>query len=57
MRLIVKRARVKALVKDKQAALETFGTYVESLTGDSRDKPFLRKALRGVSTIICQNKK
>ena len=27
--LIVKRARVKALVKDKKAALEAFGTYVE----------------------------
>lgn len=27
--LIVKRARVKALVKDKRAALEAFGTYVE----------------------------
>ncbi|XP_048318449.1 uncharacterized protein LOC107406386 isoform X2 [Ziziphus jujuba] len=53
--LIVKRARVKALVKDKRAALEAFGTYVESLTGDSRDKPFLRKALRGVRTIICPN--
>ncbi|XP_050379812.1 uncharacterized protein LOC126797187 [Argentina anserina] len=53
--LIVKRARVKALVKDKRAALEAFGTYVESLTGDSKDKPFLRRALRGVSTIICPN--
>ncbi|KAM5584715.1 hypothetical protein ABKV19_004196 [Rosa sericea] len=57
MRLIVKRARVKALVKDKQAALEAFGTYVESLTEDSRDKPFLRKALREVSTVTCPNKK
>ncbi|KAM3747212.1 hypothetical protein ACB098_05G019000 [Castanea mollissima] len=27
--LIVKRTRVKALVKDKQTALEAFGTYVE----------------------------
>ncbi|XP_034209088.1 uncharacterized protein LOC117622505 isoform X2 [Prunus dulcis] len=27
--LIVKRARIKALVKDKRAALEAFGTYVE----------------------------
>lgn len=27
--LIVKRIRVKALVKDKQAAVEAFGTYVE----------------------------
>ncbi|XP_024184229.1 uncharacterized protein LOC112189189 isoform X1 [Rosa chinensis] len=53
--LIVKRARVKALVKDKRAALEAFGTYVESLTGDSRDKPFLRRVLRGVSTVICPN--
>jgi hypothetical protein len=27
--LIVKKTRVKALVKDKRAALEAFGTYVE----------------------------
>lgn len=27
--LIVKGTRVKALVKDKQTALEAFGTYVE----------------------------
>ncbi|BBG98808.1 NAD(P)-binding Rossmann-fold superfamily protein [Prunus dulcis] len=53
--LIVKRARIKALVKDKRAALEAFGTYVESMAGDSRDKPFLRRALRGVCTVICPN--
>ncbi|KAJ7963239.1 NAD(P)-binding Rossmann-fold superfamily protein [Quillaja saponaria] len=53
--LIVKRARVKALVKDKRAALEAFGTYVESMTGDANDKPLLRKALRGVRSIICPN--
>uniref|UniRef100_A0A803NY92 NAD(P)-binding domain-containing protein n=1 Tax=Cannabis sativa TaxID=3483 RepID=A0A803NY92_CANSA len=53
--LIVKRARVKALVKDKRVALEAFGTYVESIAGDSRDKPFLKRALRGVRTIICPN--
>ena len=27
--LIVKRCRIKALVKDKRAAMEAFGTYVE----------------------------
>lgn len=27
--LIVKRSRIKALVKDKRAAMEAFGTYVE----------------------------
>jgi hypothetical protein len=27
--LIVKKARVKALVKDKRTAMEAFGTYVE----------------------------
>ncbi|GMN36895.1 hypothetical protein TIFTF001_006382 [Ficus carica] len=53
--LIVKRTRVKALVKDKRAALEAFGTYVESMAGDTRDKPFLKRALRGVRTIICPN--
>ncbi|XP_059457377.1 uncharacterized protein LOC132187176 isoform X3 [Corylus avellana] len=53
--LIVKKTRVKALVKDKRAALEAFGTYVESMAGDASDKPFLRRALRGVRTIICPN--
>lgn len=53
--LIVKRTRVKALVKDKRAALEAFGTYVESLAGDATNKVFLKKALRGVRAIICPN--
>ena len=125
--LVVKRTRVKALVKNKRAALEAFGTYVEvgdvtlsthffftsksdtlrekssltthvskvkklgqnnhfsiteliefnirafindvdetiffmmciialkSMAGDTRDKPFLKRALRGVRTIICPN--
>lgn len=30
--LIVKRSRIKALVKDKRAAVEAFGTYVEVRT-------------------------
>ncbi|KAI3524936.1 hypothetical protein L1887_03605 [Cichorium endivia] len=51
--LIIKRIRVKALVKDKRAAIESFGTYVESITGDPKDSSFLKKSLRGVGTIIC----
>lgn len=51
--LIVKKARVKALVKDKQAALEAFGLYVEPVASDIRDEPSLKKALREVRTIIC----
>ncbi|KAK6911875.1 hypothetical protein RJ641_023968 [Dillenia turbinata] len=51
--LIVKRNRVKALVKDKQAAIEAFGTYVEPIAGDAKDKTFVNKALRGVRAIIC----
>ncbi|MED6106623.1 hypothetical protein PIB30_006251 [Stylosanthes scabra] len=53
--LIVKRIRIKALVKDKRAALEAFGTYVESMAGDTSDNRFLKKALRGVRTILCPN--
>lgn len=53
--LIVKRARVKALVKDKRAAIESFGTYVESVAGVANDRPFLQKALRGVRAVICPN--
>lgn len=53
--LIVKRMRVKALVKDKRAAMEAFGNYVESIAGDTNDIAFLKKSLRGVRTIICTN--
>uniref|UniRef100_A0A0R0FS71 NAD(P)-binding domain-containing protein n=1 Tax=Glycine max TaxID=3847 RepID=A0A0R0FS71_SOYBN len=53
--LIVKKARVKTLVKDKRVALEAFGSYVESMAGDTSDKRFVKKALRGVRTIICPN--
>ncbi|PIA28482.1 hypothetical protein AQUCO_06900038v1 [Aquilegia coerulea] len=51
--LIIKRARVKALVKDKRAALEAYGTYVESIAGDRGDPSFLKNALKGVRAIIC----
>ncbi|EPS64436.1 hypothetical protein M569_10346, partial [Genlisea aurea] len=51
--LVVKRIRVKALVKDKRAALEAFGTYVESLVGDANDKRFLKRASTGVRAVIC----
>ncbi|KAL3840784.1 hypothetical protein ACJIZ3_025375 [Penstemon smallii] len=57
--LILKRVRVKALVKDKRAAMEAFGTYVEfsfflkSMAGDVKDATFLKKVLRGTRTVIC----
>ncbi|KAL8537808.1 hypothetical protein ACS0TY_012801 [Phlomoides rotata] len=51
--LIVKRVRVKALVKDKRVAMEAFGTYVESMAGDTKDETFLKKAFRGVRAVIC----
>ncbi|GAU28776.1 hypothetical protein TSUD_357620 [Trifolium subterraneum] len=53
--LIVNKSRVKALVKDKRVALEAFGNYVESMVGDTSDNRFVKKALRGVRTIICPN--
>lgn len=53
--LIVKRTRIKALVKDKRAANEAFGTYVESISGDRGNKKFVKKALRGVRAVICSN--
>ncbi|XP_057455112.1 uncharacterized protein At2g37660, chloroplastic [Lotus japonicus] len=55
LQLIVKKARIKTLVKDKRVALEAFGNYVESMAGDTKDNRFLKKALRGVRTIICPN--
>ncbi|XAR49898.1 hypothetical protein NMG60_11004073 [Bertholletia excelsa] len=51
--LIVKQSRVKALVKDKRAAVEAFGTYVEPMAGDTNDRLFQKKVLRGVRAIIC----
>ncbi|GAA0158712.1 hypothetical protein LIER_15661 [Lithospermum erythrorhizon] len=51
--LIVKRVRVKALVKDKRVALEAFGTYVESIPGDPKNTTFMKKALRGVCSVVC----
>ncbi|XP_031261852.1 uncharacterized protein LOC116120046 isoform X2 [Pistacia vera] len=51
--LIVKRTPIKALVKNKRSAMESFGTYVESMVGDTSNKTFLKKALRGVRAIIC----
>ncbi|RLN40158.1 uncharacterized protein C2845_PM01G17760 [Panicum miliaceum] len=50
--LILKRARVKALVKDKRSTEEAFGTYVECMVGDMEDKSFTKKALRGVRAVI-----
>ncbi|KAL9460798.1 hypothetical protein AB3S75_003910 [Citrus x aurantiifolia] len=51
--LIVKQTRIKALVKDKRNAMESFGTYVEPMAGDASSKKFLKTALRGVRSIIC----
>ncbi|XP_051116039.1 uncharacterized protein LOC127241161 [Andrographis paniculata] len=51
--LIVKKVRIKALVKDKRVTMEAFGTYVESLVGDAKDRAFFKKALQGVRVVIC----
>ncbi|XP_066378803.1 uncharacterized protein [Miscanthus floridulus] len=51
--LILKRARTKALVKDKRTTEEAFGTYVECMVGDMEDKSFTKKALSGVRAVIC----
>ncbi|XP_006651494.1 uncharacterized protein LOC102714635 [Oryza brachyantha] len=51
--LILKRARIKALVKDKRSTEEAFGTYVECMVGNLEDKSFTKKALRGVRAVIC----
>ena len=39
--LIAKRTRVKAVVKDKRAAMEAFGTYVEVGSSDSMRITFM----------------
>ncbi|XP_078429458.1 NAD(P)-binding Rossmann-fold superfamily protein isoform X1 [Wolffia australiana] len=50
--LIVNRARVKALVRDKQAAVEAFGSYVEPINGDAKNKTLSKESLRGVRALI-----
>ncbi|KAL5219246.1 hypothetical protein ABZP36_019930 [Zizania latifolia] len=50
--LILKRARIKAFVKDKRSTEEAFGTYVECMVGNMEDKS-TKKALRGVRAVIC----
>ncbi|CAH9130193.1 unnamed protein product [Cuscuta epithymum] len=50
--LIVKRTRVKVLVKDKKAAREAFGTYVEPIVGDVKNQSCLKTALKGVRAVI-----
>ncbi|CAE5963917.1 unnamed protein product [Arabidopsis arenosa] len=52
LQLIVKGARIKALVKDKRKALEAFGSYVELTSGDASDERFLKKAFKGVGAVI-----
>lgn len=54
--LIVKRARIKALVKDIKAAASAFGSYIEPIAGDVTDKTSVKKALKGVRVIICIGK-
>lgn len=54
--LIVKRARIKALVKDMKAAVSAFGSYIEPIAGDITDKTSVKKALKGVRVIICTEK-
>eukprot|EP01018_Ginkgo_biloba_P005325 Gb_11587 [translate_table: standard] len=54
--LIIKRARIKALVKDRKAAIAAFGNYIEPIAGDITDKASVKKALKGVRAIICTTK-
>uniref|UniRef100_A0A0V0H5D7 Putative ovule protein n=1 Tax=Solanum chacoense TaxID=4108 RepID=A0A0V0H5D7_SOLCH len=35
--------------------MEAFGTYVEPIAGDARDRSLLKKALSGVRAVICPN--
>ncbi|XP_057860508.1 uncharacterized protein At2g37660, chloroplastic isoform X2 [Cryptomeria japonica] len=51
--LIIKRARIKALVKDSKAAISSFGSYIEPIDGDITDKASVKRALKGVHAIIC----
>ncbi|XP_031491973.1 uncharacterized protein LOC116258747 [Nymphaea colorata] len=50
--LILKRVRIKAIVKDKQSAVDSFGSYCEPIGGDSKDKSWVKKAMKGVRAII-----
>ncbi|CAN6478317.1 unnamed protein product [Victoria cruziana] len=50
--LILKRVRIKAVVKDKRSAIDSFGSYVEPVHGDPTDKSWVKKATKGVRAII-----
>lgn len=54
--LIVKRARVRALVKDAKETVQAFGSYVEPVVGDVADLNCLKKILRGVRAVFCSSK-
>lgn len=52
LQLILARAKVKALVRDQQAAQSGFGPYIEVVGGSSSDAALVRKACRGVQAVV-----
>ena len=52
LQLILARAKVKALVRDQQAAQSGFGPYIEVVGGNSSDAALVRKACRGVQAVV-----
>lgn len=50
--LILKRRRIRTLVKDAEAAAIGFGPYVEPIAGSVTDAAAVRRALKGVGTVI-----
>lgn len=54
--LILKRARIRALVKDGKEMVQAFGSYVEPVVGDVADRKSLKNALKGVRVVLCPTK-
>ena len=52
LQLILRRANVKAIVRDAQAAQAGFGSYVDVVGGNVADGALLRKACRGVASLV-----
>jgi uncharacterized protein YbjT (DUF2867 family) len=53
LQLILRRAKIRALVRNAAAARQGFGSYLEAVQGSIDDPAVLKKALRGAKAVVC----
>ncbi|KAI3437792.1 hypothetical protein D9Q98_000239 [Chlorella vulgaris] len=53
LQLILKRAKIRALVRDTVAAKDAFGPYLEAVQGSSSDRTAVTRLLRGAKAAVC----